>query len=330
MLPQQVLLEEIKGKLNEHQNLVSVLMEALHLSQSQAYRRVNGKVNLSFEEACMLINKFDVSTSKFLAAPKEEKMVHFNASLRINTSYLEFLRELQSNIEQVAQLPDVNIQYATNEFPIFYTFLYPNLIKFKIYMWNTTFWKNKQQRSRFVLGHIDPEEVTLSTSIKEAYLNLPTTEYWSIRLTDNTLNQIQYAAESGLFENIEDAIQLCDELNQAVQEVAGMAQKGRKELSNDVTNSKSGAFQLYLSELPTNIHFLVSHQYGQRLYTTFDNPNFLFTEDETVCKYILNWLENLKNKSIQISETGDRARNQFFHGLTKKINSLSNDLKVEE
>ena len=313
-----LLLEKIK-KSEVNQSLVTILMEHLHLTKSQAYRRIKGVVEFSLSEAATMIDIFDIAPDEVFIKEKSKNTINFNASLNINSSYLEFLRNLRSVIQTVGQLPQADVQHTSNELPTFYLFLFPSLVKFKIYMWNTTFWQGKQSIQKFRFENIPPEEIALANEIKEAYLDLSTTEYWNLRLTDNTLNQIQYALESGLFEDPKDAIHLCEDLRKVNREIANMAKIGQKKLSNDKSLKVRGKLQLYLSELPTNIHFLVTHQKGQSLYTTFDKPNFFYTENKAACNYIKNWMKNLKSKSVLISETGDRTRNKFFHRLDQEI-----------
>ncbi len=313
-----LLFEKIKGK-NLDQNLVTILMTHLHFTQGQAYRRVKGDVELSLSEAAILMNSFNIAPDEIFIKEKRKNNINFNASLSINNSYVDFLQNLKYVIQTAGQLPKVDVQHTSNEFPTFYTFLFPNLVKFKIYMWSNTFWQGKRTTQKFRFENISPKEIELANEIKEAYLNLPTTEYWNLRLTDNTLNQIQYALESGLFENPKDAIHLCEDLRKVNKEVANMAKIGEKRLSNDKSLKVRGKFQLYLSELPTNIHFLVTHENGQSLYTTFDKPNFFHTENKAACDYVKNWIDNLKSKSVLISETGDRTRNKFFHRLDREI-----------
>lgn len=316
-----LLLEEIK-KSDVDQNLVITLMKHLHLSQSQAYRRVNGVVEFSLSEASILIKAFNIAPERIFIKEERKNTIDFKVSLSINNSYLNFLQSLKYVLHTVGRLPKADVQHTSNELPTFYLFLFPSLVKFKIYMWNTTFWQDKQSIQKFRFENIPPEEIALANEIKEAYLDLSTTEYWNLRLTDNTLNQIQYALESGLFENPKDAIQLCEDLQKVNREIANMAKTGQKKLSNDKSLKVRGKFQLYLSELPTNIHFLVTHQKGQSLYTTFDKPNFFHTDNKAACNYIKNWMKNLKSKSVLISETGDRTRNKFFHRLDQDITNF--------
>jgi len=101
-----------------------------------------------------------------------------------------------------------------------------------------------------------------------------------------------------------------------------MAEQGHKRFLEDAESTKRAKFQLYLSDLPTNVHFLVSHADNRQLFSTFDNPNFMRTRNKAICHYAADWFENLQNKSVLISESGHKARNQFFYRMEKEISQL--------
>lgn len=319
------LFEQLKTQLPTHQKLVYLVMEQLQLTRSQAYRRINGTVPVSLDELKVLAEKFELSIDDILLEPNDAQ-IRFSASLRMNESYLGFLQQLHQTLLHVRQMKEVQVQYATNEFPIFYTFMFPDLVRFKLYMWNRTFWKNGHKQGPFTLSVANPDELAIADAIQKEYLSIATTEYWHIRMFDNTLSQIHYALESGFFKNSTDAELLIGHLYKGLQHVASMAEYGYKRLIGDAPSTQRAAFQLYLSDLPTNVHFLVTQEDRRQLFSTFDNPNFMHTRNKAICDYSARWFENLQNKSILISQSGDKARNQFFHRMEKDIAMITEDL----
>jgi len=315
------LFQQLKDQLPAHEKLVHVVMDHLKLTRSQAYRRINGTVPVSLNELKILAETFDISIDDLLQAPANGQ-IKFSASLRMNSTYLGFLQQLMQTISYVGQLPEVQVQYATNEFPIFYTFMFPDLVKFKLYMWNRTFWKNNNAQIQFSLGIANPEELELANQIQEKYLSIATTEYWHIRLVDNTFSQISYALESGFFKDPTEADQLLAQMLDGLQHLKSMAEHGNKRFLKDSETAVRSEFQLYLSDLPTNVHFLVSQPDSKQLFSTFDNPNFMHTRNQAICNYAADWFENLQNKSVLISQSGHKARNQFFHRMEKELKEL--------
>lgn len=315
------LFQQIKDQLPAHEKLVHTIMDQLQLTRSQAYRRINGTVPVSLTELKILAETFGISIDDLLLEPANGR-IRFSAALRINDTYLGFLQQLFQTISYVGELPGVQVQYATNEFPIFYTFMCPDLVKFKLYMWNRTFWKNNTPQIPFSLSIANPDELELANQIQKKYLSIATTEYWHVRMIDNTFSQVSYALESGFFKDPAEADFLLEQMLKGLQHVKSMAEQGHKRFLEDSETTQRSKFQLYLSDLPTNVHFLVSNDDSRQLFSTFDNPNFMHTRNKAICLYAADWFENLQNKSVMISESGDKARNQFFHRMEKEIKGL--------
>ena len=139
---------------------------------------------------------------------------------------------------------------------------------------------------------------------------------------DNTFSQIRYALESGFFKEPKEADELIEQLKSGLQHVKSMVEQGKKRFLEDSETTQRADFKLYLSELPTNVHFLVSQHNHQQLFSTFDNPNFMHTRNRAICNYTANWFENLQKKSVLISQSGNTARNRFFHRLEQEIDEL--------
>lgn len=315
------LFQQLKNLLPGEEKFVLVIMEHLQLTRSQAYRRINGTVPVSLNELSIFVKTFGLSLDDLLL-DQTDGLIKFSAALRINDTYLGFLQQLHQTISFVSELKDAEIQYATNEFPIFYTFMFPDLVKFKLYMWNRTFWKNTTSQLPFSLNIANFDELELARKIREIYLSLSTTEFWHLRLVDNTFSQIGYALESGFFKEPEEAYKLIEQLERGLQHVKSMVVHGKKRFLEDTETTSRADFNLYLSELPTNVHFLVTQPTSQQLFSTFDNPNFMHTRNRAICNYTANWFENLQKKSVLISQSGHKARNQFFHRLEQEIEEL--------
>jgi len=313
--------QQIKDQLPRHEKLVHTIMDSLQLTRSQAYRRINGTVPVSLNELKILAELFRISIDDLILEPSNGH-IRFSAALRVNHTYLGFLQELYHTISYVGDLPGVKVQYATNEFPIFYTFMCPDLVKFKFYMWNRTFWKTNTSQMPFSLDSANPDELEMANQIQQKYLSIATIEYWHIRMIDNTFSQISYALESGFFKDTAEADFLLEQMIRGLHHVKSMAEQGHKRFLEDSETTQRSKFQLYLSDLPTNVHFLVSSEDRQELFSTFDNPNFMHTRNKTICHYAADWFNNLQNKSVLISESGDKARNQFFHRMETEFSQL--------
>ena len=112
MSPNLLLLDKLRKK-DLSQPLLNTIMEHLHLSQSQAYRRIKGTVEFSLSEAGILMKTFNIDADEIFKKEQRKNTIDFNAVLSINTTYLDFLTNLNKTIQGVNQLINVNLQYAT-------------------------------------------------------------------------------------------------------------------------------------------------------------------------------------------------------------------------
>lgn len=319
---QQTLFQLIKEKFNDSGNPIWEVMKALSLTKSQAYRRMNGSVDLTFKEAATLADYFEIPLHIFENHQNKNADFHnFNASLKRNQSPQAYLKHLKNVLEPVALGDNPLIYLATDEFPIFYSFHFSELAMFKFYMWERTFWKTKGKKSKFSIDDVHPDDVMLLRELSELYLSVPSYEYWNNRLSDNTILQLKFAMESNWFKNKSDIEVLIAQLVETVDMVEAMATNGNKALGKH-QESKHIDFQLFITELPTNIHYLVHYDEHRVLFSTFDKPNFLSIDNYWACKYMNGWLNNLREKSTRISNTGIKERNVFFNRLKEKINTL--------
>ena len=243
-------------------------------------------------------------------------------------SYETYLKQLDQELKQVQQLPSCKLLYATNEFPIFYTSLSPQLVQFKLCMWERTFWEKQANSNKlFSLEKLEDETLKLAEDVMKRYHSLDSEEYWSIRLTDNTLYQINYAMESGLFENPQDVLILCEQLKKVLKHVELLAKSGRKTLSSKQKESALPEFKLYLNDLPTNILLLASSKKKSFLFVAFDNPNFIKTDHQKLCAYTQLWFDKLRKKSLLLSRSAERTRKTFFMDLKKEVTQLEDRVK---
>lgn len=315
---------------NKGLNLVDVLMDLLNLSKGQTYRRINGQTMLSFEDIQILATHFQISLDDFLLSKKDTIQFQFPPIHQPAFSAISYLNQLDQELKCVQKNPNNRLLYATNEFPIFYTFLFPELIQFKMYMWERTFWEQPNgPQNIFRFGKVSDQILELAQSISQRYLSLPSEEYWNIRITDNTVRQINYALESGLFDNLADALLLCEQLKKVLTHMELMAKKGQKFLPQKREQPNAPTFHLYLNDLPTNILLLVTSPEESYLYTTFDNPNFMKSTHPEICNYTIQWFKKLQEKSILLSGSAERSRRQFFKKMEGEIIAIEKKIQSE-
>lgn len=103
-----------------------------------------------------------------------------------------------------------------------------------------------------------------------------------------------------------------------------MAKKGRKWIHGEKIQREGGKFDLYHNEIaPLNITLLAESQHLKGIFTVYDDPNFMFSDNLEMYDYTLASMEKLKTKCLHISEDSEQNRRAYFHIIREEIRLFS-------
>ena len=311
---QSTFLEQVKKRLPPNVSFADEMAEILKISRDSAYRRIRGETILSLDEAKLLCNQFGVSLDMLLGTSHE--IVPFRHQVVNNEpeTFDKWLRSILNNLETIAGFPaEKEVVYSAKDVPVFHYFDYPDLAAFKMYFWKKSVLNYPGlQTEKFKPQMISGEYITLGKKIGEAYSNIPSIELWSDETTIVTLKQIEFYYESGFFHSAADAHALLDQYNQLLQGIREKAAKGYK--------YDKVPFKLYKNEIliaDNNILFRMGNK--KAVYMIHNITEILMTTNEAFCDQTENFTNNLQNRSILISTTGEKERNKFFNNMNEKI-----------
>ncbi|KFF73930.1 hypothetical protein HX13_15375 [Chryseobacterium sp. P1-3] len=152
-----LLLSESEGK----KNLVDVMIDKLALSNDTAYRRINGKSHITFNEGITMASHFGISLDSIHDSNINNivvNRVHDIYNIEDLEKYFEFSIE---NLKKMKEIPNVEFIYAAKDIPLFYFMKSEQLQKFKIYTWL------KLMDANFFSQRIDFEEFKVPEKIKQ-------------------------------------------------------------------------------------------------------------------------------------------------------------------
>jgi len=328
---QDQLFDRILQQYNKRSEAVDHLCKLLSVGKDAVYRRLRGESLISPDEIEVLARHYHLSIDRFIF--KEQEQVRFtysslNQQVRTFDQYLEEILEQMMNF---LHLPEQHFYYCTKDIPIFTYMYFPELIRFKLYIWGwTTFGFEFLENKPFHFDLVPYPTLKLAEQIAEVYNQMPSTELWNLSLVENTLHQIEYLATIGQFQDPEDALTVCDALGKMVLHCRNMAEAGSKGNPGGALPAKRENFHLYHNELvSTNNIILVESDTIQGLFTVFGNPNFLFTTDEQLLAHTKQWLEKLIAKSNSLSRENKRQREWFFNRLDRRIAHTRNRLESQ-
>ena len=125
----------------------------------------------------------------------------------------------------------------------------------------------------------------------------------------------------GAFKNTDDFFQLLKELYKLVDHLEGISKLGKKKSFGKPNNYSNLDIYINQTHSSNNLIFIEKGEY-KITYGAFLNPNFIRTNDSSVCSYTDKWLSRALSQSVLISNSGERDRNIFFESLRKQLDDF--------
>jgi plasmid maintenance system antidote protein VapI len=314
---QSSFLEQIKDRLQPNVSFADEIAEILKISRDSAYRRIRGETILSLDEAKVLCNQFGVSLDVLLGTSSE--IVPFRHQVVNNTpeTFEKWLRSVLNNLETINSFTaEKEIVFSAKDVPIFHYFNYSELSAFKMFFWMKSVLNySNLQSKKFTSSLVSGEYLTIGKKIGTMYNKIPSVELWSDETTNVTLKQIEFFHESGFFNSPSDAHVLLDEYKHLLSDVREKAANGFKH--------DHVPFKFYKNEIliaDNNVLFRMGEK--KAVYVIHNITEILMTTNEAFCNRTEEFTNNLQNRSILISTTGEKERNKFFNRMEEKIESV--------
>jgi hypothetical protein len=306
--------------------LVETVCSVLDISRSHAYKKIKGEAGLSFDEAMLLANYYDISLDEIgNASQKGKAIMRYNQPQEGIDAQL-FMQGLAQQAAAIEQMKSPKIWYATHELPVFHYMPCKQLLAFKLYVWSRINWrtpfalKNKFHPEGFMEQY--PEIHALAERLWQFYLTMPGKEFWPLGILDTTLRQIKYMQDASYFAAPDIAENLCSELMDMLHERKIMALQGYK---TPISGAKQKVeFQLFHNEIAytNSLILLFEDDSPLALFTTLDNPNFIHSLDKPLCQRVHHWLLNIEASSLLISNGAEKEREYFFNQLTETVMAI--------
>lgn len=313
-------LEKIQDVLSPNTTLAAELCEKLNCSADSAYRRIRGETLLSIDELIILCNTFNVSFDAF--SKKEENIVSFSYKGIENKTngLLDYLKEVEQDLIKISSIGNSKIVYACQDIPVFYHYNFPKLAAFKFFYWMRSIMNAEELENKKYQPELIQEEIfTLAKKIFGLYKKVNSTEIWTTSTIQSTLKQIDFYWESGIFNSPEEAIEICNDLEEEIKCLQKQCELNTKFI--DTPEHKNFAF--YYSEIEiTNNCVWIDLGIKQAVYLSHFSFYTMKTLNDSYAKKTEVWLESLIKKTTLISGVAEKTRFQFFNTMYKQIQQL--------
>ena len=313
-------------------NFARELAELLGVNLDAAYRRMRGTTPLTFDEIGKICLKYKVSFDSSINYQGQYFPFQFRRMFEDKDfEILNYLQDILDQLRNLKQDPEACMTITAMDLPYFMQFGYSGLRKFKLYYWRRSVLNLEDFRiKKFSAAEEEPEYEKVLEQIYRVYHEFDSTEIWAPETLDSTLKQIEYGLESGFFEKPSDAMAICDDLIALLNKLEREAMVGKKTLSDDVTSatSKLAIYQsdILLSNNAVQVH-TANHVYT---YVSFNSFNSLMSRAEVFSRECSAWIEQLRIKSIMLSDVSEKHRYQFFKNLRSKVDVIRNRIEGME
>jgi len=318
---QNIFLDEVKKKVPSNISFADDLSEILNISRDSAYRRIRGETILSLDEVKLICNHYGVSLDSLLSPNSNTVTFRYQSVDYKNFGFEAWFKSILANLEMIHASPEKELIYSAKDVPIFYHFDFPELTAFKIYFWSKTVLGASFENEKFRPELVSNELITLAKRIWHKYALLPSTELWSDETINITLRQIEFTYDCGFFAKPDDARNLVDQFSSMLNNIRKWAAAG-------VKNSTGEKFSLYKNEILIADNTIFFKMGTNRIvFLTQNTLQYIATSQENFCKQTENSLNNLLNKAVLISTTGEKERNKFFNVMDEKVNALKRKIQ---
>ncbi|MEL7159585.1 MAG: hypothetical protein AAFN92_02410 [Bacteroidota bacterium] len=320
----------LKKKDIPRSEMVTTIGELLHVGRDAVYRRMRGDTVLSADELMILAAHYNV---ELLPDQKKEAglppIMTYPSGLRGVGNSLEYFQLLRMLTHQMVYLPNISIDYATPELPIYYELSLPVLRSFKVFMYTFTTWTSDSLRdTAFAPELIAPEIHELAEEMLTDAYRMRGRELWSIGILDVTLRQIEYVAQIGRFARKETIGLLFEEVHRVVDHLELMVRTGKRFPIGEQPTEDSPEFRVYHNELTnTNSIIVVNSETENYVFSTLVNPNYLLGSDPRIVEDVQRWFNNLLKSSNALSSEFPKYAGQYFRRLRMQVDKTWERIK---
>jgi len=148
------------------------------------------------------------------------------------------------------------------------------------------------------------------------YLQIPSVEVWTKTSLLNTLEQIKYAAETGIITDKKLGKLICSQLRDAISDIELYA----------VNRSKTGAdgafFDWYFYDIIGTITYLAEIDDRLSTFIRFNTFNTIHEENGPLCIEVNHWLHSLVQDATGFSGQGSVQRNKYLAKAYEQCDAL--------
>lgn len=309
-------LQQLTLKLKVNQNLADALAEVLYISKSEAYKKINGKSLLTLPQIQTLCNYFQTTFAVYDEQTSNSSAVSFTPFHTGKIGVKEYIKNLEFFLQSIVNAKNKKLTCATDDIPIFHLFQYPELTAFKLHFWQM----RVIEKAPFKLKMNDWNSSLLKPAahMHDLYLQIPSAEVWTKTSLLNTLEQIKYAAETGIITDKKLGRIICTQLRDALSNIEVYAVTRKKKSDNN-----NSLFDWYFYDIIGTITYFAEMDGRLASFIRFNTFNTIQEENGPLCKEVAHWLRNLIQDATGFSGQGSVQRNKYLAKAYEQCDAMA-------
>ncbi len=309
-------LQQLTLKLKANQHLADALTQVLYISKSEAYKKINGKSLLTLPQIQTICNHFHISFAVYDEQTSNSSTISFTPFHTGKIGVKEYIRNLESFLQSIANAKVKKLTCATDDIPIFHLFQYPELTAFKLHFWQM----RVIEKAPFKLSMNEWGSSLLNPALHmhELYLQIPSVEIWTKTSLLNTLEQIKYASETGIITDKKLGRIICAQLRDALSNIEVYAVTRKKQADNN-----SSLFDWYFYDIIGTITYLAEMDGRLAGFVRFNTFNTIQEENGPLCNEVSHWLQSLIQDATGFSGQGSVQRNKYLAKAYEQCDAMA-------
>lgn len=309
------LVEELHRKVGNQKGLVKELKEVLDISQDSIYRRLRGDSEFTLDEVAKLAAHYGFSVDALIFKDAPATVFKFNTLYENREAFPRYLTHIADQMHALRKA-NGSLTFIASELPISQSFLHETLRDFKIFYWQRVILNQSWMRDVHFSEHFNPgiEAIQNLDSLMKSYSSIKKVEMWTEETLDDTVRQILYSRDCGLFASNNDFQRVCESLINCLNRL-------EKELETPPDDDSGLSFYVSSVELGNNIVLMDFGDY-RNVYLKFNTFNTVMTSNDLFCDEIEQMVKVNLQKCVEISGKSDIYRHRFFNKLRGKVEAL--------
>jgi hypothetical protein len=317
---QELLFQRIREKLSPGISLAEHISDLLCLSPDSAYRRIRGETPLVLEELKQLCDFHSISMDQLLQLKDDSVLFSVVRVEDANGSFKLFMQEMLRRLKIVASATQKELIYLSKEIVVFHFFMHPALFAFQYFFWMKSALRSDTMPLQFSFDLLKQDIEAIGKEILSVYNSIPSIEIWNLECINNTISQIEYYREAGLFRSLRDVEIIYEALHHMLSHLQLQCEKNCKFLPGENPDIRKSNFQFFHNREGLADNTIMALTNGRKtLYLNYEGLNYMYTQNEQLCDSVYARLQKLVRTSTILSGVSEKQRHLFFNSLRHKI-----------